>query len=402
MDEIDWDALVFPWKRKIDQTPTGNFTKENNARVNKINDRVVIGSDFDCSFSGANGMTPLAYGLHGWAPRDAQLFVDSTVGALSIVGHAQSSLVNEAWPAYPAYIQSAIGVSGFVINDLPNGGGWAGYFDAVRMQGAGFTPTMEICNANFGNVHDINPFNHLSGVSNSPVLWVAVGNGLDMASGSLAPLGLSWKDLNHSDAYAVFLSNVASPYAGTPVVWGNSHYWPVDSLCIDPATYVTYRATVGHTSPAGGSMTQDRAANPSRWKQLPGARKGLVFTAGSIAEVSPGTNVFPVLDMPERHQITWSRKNWATNAVEQSAVIWCENIPYGKPTIVVTFNQYGVALANSNILVDAGKALLVGGKKVVGDQQPFVASPAAEVWALKYAVDQMRQLLISHGLMAPN
>lgn len=384
----------------IDQPPTGYFVFGSGVGIQRFNDRVFVGSDYNGGFNDIEGLTPLAYGLHAWGARDAQVFVDSTVGAMSIVGHTQSSRANSAWPAYPAYKPAGIGISGFAVNDLAGGSAWAGYMDAVRMVGAGFTPTMEICNANFGEAHNITPFNHLTGVSNAVTLWVANGNGLDLAGGDLAPLGLSWKDINHSDAIAVFLTSIASSYAGNPTLWKTSTHYAVDDLAIDPQTQITYRATVAHTSPSTGLMSTDRAANTTRWKAHPASRKGLVFTAGSLAELYPGTNVFSAMEMHERVQLSWWRGD--TTWAEQSAYIWSENIPRGSPAVGITFQQSGVRFGAAHIYLEQGKALIVGGKKVVGNQEPMIIAPDADVYSLRTAVNAIRQLLANHGLMSPS
>jgi hypothetical protein len=384
----------------LNQTPTEYFVAGTGVKINRIQDRVFIGTDFGGEFTNMTGLTPLAKALHAWGPRDSQVFVDSTVGAMAIVGHVQSSRANSAWPAYPSYKPAGIGISGFAINDLAGGSAWAGYMDAVRMAGAGFTPTMEICNANFGTTNTITPFNHLTGVSNAVTLWMATGNGLDLVGGGLAPLGLSWKDINHSDAIAVFLTSIASSYAGNPTLWKTNTHYAVDDLAIDPQTQIIYRATVAHTSPSAGLMSTDRATNTSRWKQLPAAKKGLIFTAGSLAELYPGTNVFSAMEMHERVQLSWWRGDatWA----EQSAYIWSENIPRGSPAVGITWTQYGARFDNSNVILDASKGVIVGGKKVVGAQQAIIPSPNAEVNSLKSVVDAIRQLLANHGLMSPS
>ncbi len=391
--------LSFPWNKPVNQAATGEFVKDSGAVLNSINDRLFIGSDFDGGFNTITGLTPLAYALHAWGARDSQLFVDSTVGAMAITGHTQTSRVSAAWPGYPTYKQSGIGVSGFAINDMEGGTGWAGYMDSVRMPNAGFTPTMEICNANFGNTHNITPFNHLTGVSNAVTMWMATGNGLDLADHTLADdFGLSWKDINHSDAVWVSCTSISQGKDSAP--WSVSTPYAVDSYAKDPQTQIVYRSTASHTSPASGDMVSERGTNPTRWKALPGARKGFVFTAGSLAELAPGSNVFQVLNMHERVQISWDKGNALSS--EQSAYIWCDNIPVGAPTVGLTWTQSGARFDKSDVIIDADKGVRIGGQRIIGAQQPTIPSPNAEVASLKYVVDQMRQLLVNHGLMAPS
>lgn len=381
----------------IGQQPTGNFVSSYGAQVNRMNDRVFLGSRFNGEFFYPNvsGLNPLAKALHYWGPRDSQLFVESSVGAMAIVGHTQSSDVTTAWPAYPNYKPAGIGISGFAVNDLAGGSAWAGYFDAVRMPGAGFTPSLEICTANFGPVNNITPFNHLTGVANTVNLWVQAGNGLDFMESALVPAGLSAHNVNHSDAHAVFLTSYS---LGTVTDWQNSKTYKVGDLIREPLTQIVYRCRQAHTSASTGVMATARAANSALWKARPAAVKGLVFTAGSLAELAPGANVFSAMEMHERTQISWWRGSAA--GAEQSAYIWCDNIPMGKPAVGIRFAADMVVFENANIAVPAGAGVWVGGKKVVGSQVPCTPSPDAEVWSLKYAIDQLRLAAVSAGWMS--
>jgi hypothetical protein len=383
----------------IGQQPTGYFVSSYGAQINRLNDRVFLGSRFNGEFyyQNVSGLSPLAKALHYWGPRDSQLFVESSVGAMAIVGHTQSSDVTAAWPAYPTYKPAGIGVSGFAVNDLSGGSAWAGYFDAVRMPGAGFTPSLEICTANFGPVNNITPFNHLTGVSNSVNLWVQAGNGLDFMESVLGTVGQSAHNVNHSDAHMVFLTSYT---LGTVTDFQNSKGYNVGDLVRDTVTQVVYRCTQAHTSPSTGGMAGARSVNSVRWKQRPAAVKGIVFTAGSLAELAPGANVFSAMEMHERTQISWWRGN--ASQTEQSAYIWADNIPMGKPTVGIRFTADMISFENANIAIPGGAGLWVGGKKVVGNQQLMIASPNADVNSLRTAVDAIRQLLANHGLMSPS
>lgn len=383
----------------IGQHPTGYFVSSYGAKCNRLNDRVFIATRYNGEFhhETISGLSPLAKALHAWGPRDSQMYVESSVGAMAITGHTQSSDVTSAWPAFPSWKPAGIGVSGFSINDLAGGSAWAGYFDSVRMNGAGFSPALEICTANFGLANNITPFNHLTGVSNTVNMWVQAGNGLDFAETQMAKIGVNAHDCNHSDAHMVFLTSYS---LGTVTDWQNSKAYKIGDLVRDPLMQIVYRCREAHTSAATGVMATTRASNPSRWKPRPGAVKGLVFTAGSLAELAPGANVFSALEMHERTQISWWRGNAGT--AQQSAYIWCDNIPMDKPTVGLRFQESFAVFENANIALVPGAGLWVGGKKVVGDQQPIIVSPNAEVNSLKFVVDSIRQLLANHGLMSPS
>jgi len=381
----------------IDQDPTGFWTPSRGAKVQRLNDRVFIASEYNGEFkySEAEGLDPLAKALHNWGPRDSQLYVESTVGTMAITGHTQSSKVSAAWPAYPNWPAAGIGVSGFAVNDKAGGSAWAGYFDSVRMNGAGFSPALEICTANFGPVHNITPFNHLTGVSNSVNLWIQAGNGLDYVESALQSIGKSCWDVNHSDAHAVFLTSYS---LGDVTDWAKSKVYPIGALVRDPATQIVYRCMQAHTSSSIGDMPLARATNPQRWKPRPAAVKGLVFTAGSLAELAAGANVFSAMEMPERTQISWWRGT--AGGAQQSAYIWCDFIPMGKPAVGIRFTADMISFENANIAIPKGAGLWVGGKKVVGEQQPCTPSPNPDVWSLKFAIDAIRQAAVNAGWMS--
>lgn len=383
----------------IGQHPSGNFVSGYGAKINRLNDRVFLGSRFNGEFHYQNvsGLSPLAKALHYWGARDSQLFVESSVGAMSIVGHTQSSDVTVAWPAYPTYKPAGIALSGFSVNDLEGGSCWAGYFDSVRMNGAGFSPAMEICTANFGPTHSITPFNHLTGVSNTVNLWVQAGNGLDLMEAALNPAGLSAHNVNHSDAHAVFLTSYT---LGSVTDWLNNKAYKVGDLIREPSTQIVYRCLQAHTSNSVGDMATARAANPTRWKARPAAYKGLIFTAGGLAELSPGSNVFSAIEMHERTQISWWRGN--ASAAQQSGYIWCDFIPMGTPAVGITIGASGLTFGNASLFLEANKGLYVGGNKVVGARQPLIPSPNTEINSLRTAVDSIRVLLVNHGLMSPS
>lgn len=384
------------------QIPTGHFSATDGARIHRVSDRIFLGdaSTFGGQFGAYNdytGLTPLTNAIHNWGPRDAQLFVDSSVGGLAVVGHSQASKA-AAWPAYPTHIPSSIGISGFAINDVANGNAWGIYSDAVALRGAGFTASHEATVANFGNENELNPFNHLTGAANGGIgQWVASGCGLDLIDGTMNQLGLYSSNVNHATAGTVYVSSFSS---GTPIVWGNGHGYSVGDLVYDPSTKVAYRCAEAHTSNASSSMNTDRTANPNRWKARPAFKKAIVITSGSVAENYPGSNVFSAIEMPERHQITWKRKDG--DYTYQSAYIWCDGFPAGSGPVGLTFSATTSSLAGSHFGVDGDKGFVVGNKKVVGAQQPFIVSPNPEVWSLKYTLDRTLQLLASHGLMAPS
>lgn len=236
-----------------DAIGTGSFSinQSPQPRIHRIADRVFIdnGINFNGGFhiagSSVNGLDPLADALHAWGPRDASLYVDSSVASMAIVGHSQSSKY-AGWPASPGSIPSTIGVSGFAINDRANGQAWGGYFDAVRMQGADFTVGLEVTIANFGNQATPTPFSVKSGGASGGVgLWLASGAGLDLV---------------YSQA-----GNVKDASAGIAIV---SSY----------------------------------ANNAAKF------RVGIVIANGSLTDrLGSGSGIFEAMSMPDRHQISWYR-----------------------------------------------------------------------------------------------
>ncbi|RUW98806.1 hypothetical protein EOA35_22555, partial [Mesorhizobium sp. M8A.F.Ca.ET.023.01.1.1] len=162
-----WTAIAAT--SAFDQAGTGKFSTDQGApRIHRMTDRLFIndGVSFNGQFLSANiaGLSTDAHALHDWGPRDASVFVDSSVAGLAIVGHSESKKF-AAWSgtAFAATPASA-GVAGFSINNRVGGGGasWGGYFDAVRLTN-GFTVGVEVAMANFGSESTITPFNVKTG-----------------------------------------------------------------------------------------------------------------------------------------------------------------------------------------------------------------------------------------------
>jgi hypothetical protein len=97
-----------------------------------------------------------------------------------------------------------------------------------------------------------------------------------------------------------------------------------------------WQCVVAHTSPGFGAFSSARAANPTRWKQIPAFLKGIIFGAGSLAERDAGGNIFSAIEMTERMQISWLRKTGA-GAIEQAATIYADTIADGTPTVAMIF-----------------------------------------------------------------
>lgn len=350
-------ATAGAWVR-AGASPTGFWGVEDGARAHRLADRVFVdlahkfGGEWE-GYAGMTGLDATAKALHNWGPRDASLYVDSSVGAMSIVGHSQASKAS-AWPGSPTFVPASIGVSGFAINDVAGGQAWGLYSDAVRMSNGGFTLSLESVIANFGAETELTPFNHLTSANHGCVgHWIASGAGLDVVAADLANAGLSPWDVNHSAAGTVYLSNYTVASGGN---WTNSTAYVVGDLRTDPETDVVYRCMTAHTSPAGGFFSSARMANPAHWKARPAFKKGIVFTAGGLAEAAAGANVFTAMSMTERTQISWYRN--AAGVSQQSAFIWADTIPDGSAAVGITFKQDLVDITGATGIRAAG--LLVG------------------------------------------
>ena len=323
-----------------DQARIDDFMGEAREEVSRTGQRVFIGeaAPFGGEWGGYSdytGLSPLTRGLHNWGPRDAQVFADSSWGGLCVVGSSQASkAVN--WPGHPTYKPSSIGVAGFGINDVAYGQAWGGYFDCVRTADAigGFTVAIETALANLGPEVAPTPFDLTSGNAQSGVgWWGQSGAGLDLVAGDLAQIGLTPRDVNHASACAAFLSS----YQQTGITaWATSTAYAVGDKREDTVSNTIWQCMVAHTSPGSGAMAADRAANSTRWKQVPAHLKGIVFGAGSLAEIGDGFNLFSAIDFTERMQVSWSRKTGA-GAVEQSATIFADTIADGTPAVPLIF-----------------------------------------------------------------
>jgi hypothetical protein len=324
---------------------TADTTRLNNffsyARTEKIRTggRTFLGEG--ASFNGAwgnyadyTGLSTLTRGLHNWGPRDAQIFADSSWGGLCVVGSSQASkAVN--WPGYPAFTPSSIGIAGFAINDVALGQAWGGYFDCVRMPGVdAFSVSVETAMANLGDNVDTSPFTLTNGSAKSGVgLWVQSGGGLDLVGGDLAQIGLTPRDVNHAGAGQAFLSS----FQQTGITaWATSTAYVVGDKREDVVSNTVWQCVTAHTSPGSGVFSSDRAANPSRWKQIPAFLRGVIFGAGSLAEIGSGNNIFSAIEMTERMQVSWYRKTGA-GAVEQAANIYADTIADGTAAVSLIF-----------------------------------------------------------------
>lgn len=336
-DAVDADEGAWVMAGSVE---TGDFDANvDDPRIHRLADRVFIGgaAGFNGWYAGYDyllGLSDLTRALHGWGPRDSTLLVDSTAGALSIVGMSQSSKAT-GWPGSPTYTPSSIGVAGFAINDATNGQGWGGYFDSVGFTGSNFTVGVEVTHANFKSNSVLTPFNYLSGGANAgAVQWIASGCGLELVESDLAKASLHPWDVNSAAAYTVYLSSYATAADGT---WATTTAYSVGDLLIDPQTDVVYRCMVSHTS-GGGGFYADRAANPTYWKPRPGAAKGIVFTAGSVTENTYGSNLFSAITMPERYVLEWGRLN-GSSAYEATALIYADNVPDGSDAVSMIFGE---------------------------------------------------------------
>jgi hypothetical protein len=379
----------------VDGVPTGGYSRAEGARFIRLADRLMLGAAASYGGewtvpSGMTGLNATARDLHSWAFRDGGLIYDDIAGSMAIVGHSQSSREGE-WPGSPTFNPAAIGISGFAVNDAAAGfnGAWGGYFDAVRMN-SGFTVAQEVTMANASTEGATpTPYNLKSGGSQSGVSsWLAVGCGLDIA----------WPEyelVNHSSAYQAMLTSYrddggtvawengrayvvgraandgatayvclvghTAPSTGTfsayrtanpshwaarkSGAWAFSTAYNVGDLAVDAASGNTFRCRVAHTSPGSGLFSTYRAANTTHWKQNPSAYTGTVVARGAIAENSPGSDLYPIAMMPDRHQYQWWRDNAGTP--ELSAFLWATRSPNGTPARGITFDQHGFTVAGS-------------------------------------------------------
>jgi len=342
----------------ITQETASAFSAAQNARIHRMAERVFIskGASFGGQWDNTANMTGLSDGMkafHPWGPRDATLWVDSNVGAMAIVGHAESAnAVN--YPGSPSYQPVSIGVSGFSLLNSAGGIGWGLYGDVVKLPGSGFGVAVETTVANLDTETAVDPYNYRTVSHGGINQWVASGAGLDVVQSDLVAEGYSCWNVNHTAAGTVYLTSYDPAGA---IAWAPATPYSIGDFRFDEMTDVVYRCAVSHTS-GGAGFPSDRAFNPTYWKALPGFRSGIVFTAGSLAEKAVGTNVLSALALTERMQIEWLRKNGSGNT-EPSAFIWADNIPDGSAAVGITFSQNLVGVTASNGV--RASALRVGG-----------------------------------------
>lgn len=311
------------------------------------------------SFVDYTGLSDLTRALHNWAPRDSQMWIDSQWGAMTVVASSQASkAVN--WPGSPTFTPASIGVSGFGINDVPNGQVWGVYADAIRMPGVnGFTVALETAFGNFSDESKTTPFTLTNGSARSGVgLWVQSGAGLDLVAGDLIQEGLTPLQVNHASAAMTVLSSFGQ--LGVPF-WATGTAYTVGAKVEDPQSNTVWQCITPHTSPGSGTFADYRAANIGVWKAIPGHLSGIVFGATSLAELSPGGNIFSAIEMTERMQIGWYRKN-GSGGVEQSATVYADFIPDGSPAVAMIFRQ-GQVFSNG---VWSGNADGTNGARIQG------------------------------------
>ncbi len=304
--------------------------------------RVLLGewAGFNGLYAGYDdltGLSALTMGLNNWVPREATVGVDSYTGSMALVGHSQSSkAVN--WFAHPYYVPPTIGATGSIVNDDENGQGWGGYFEFHRMATCfGFSTCIELAGANWGDVSDTDPFQLTNGSQRGGTLmWGQPGAGASLVRPDLARIGLEPEDVNHITAIAAFtgMQLLALGYDA----WANDTNYAYGAIHEDPVSHTVFRCMVPHVSPATGTFAEDRAANPDRWKQNPGALRGFVFGVGSLAERSPGSNFYEAFAFPEHTAMSWYRKT-ATDTTELSARIYCEHLPDGRAAEQLVFRD---------------------------------------------------------------
>lgn len=242
----------------FNQTGTGSFSTDQTPqpRIHRMADRLFLDGavSFNGQFLDANitGLSADAKALHSWGPRDASLFVDSSVAGIAIVGHSESKK-HAGWAGTGlGAVPASTGVAGFAINNRVGGNGqaWGGYFDAVRLTN-GFTVGVEVAMANFGSESTITPFNVKSGGADGGVaVWAQIGCGLDLV------------------AYPGAIKDIA----------------------------------------AGFALLSSYADNSAK------ARTGFVIANGALKDRSGGSFTYEAFAMPDRHQIAWYRSSDQTQS----------------------------------------------------------------------------------------
>lgn len=138
------------------------------ANIWRFRDRVFVGDGVDSSgnWTAAANESWLKTAYAYWPERSAQLFVAATKGNMAIVGASRTSDMDPAFPA------SAIGVSGFAVNDSTGLAAWGGYFDIVRQPGAAITYGIELAIKDKGSNVVHTPYFHSGGTVG---IWFAGG-----------------------------------------------------------------------------------------------------------------------------------------------------------------------------------------------------------------------------------
>jgi hypothetical protein len=130
----------------------------------------------------------------------------------------------------------------------------------------------------------------------------------------------------------------------------------VGDLATDTVSGNTFICAAPHTA-SGPVFSTYRQDNPTHWRQNPGAKAGIIAARGAVAESIPGADLYPVMDMPDRHQIRWWRDN--TSVPEVSAFIWNDRAADGSASVGITFRQNLVDFTATNGI--RADALRVGG-----------------------------------------
>lgn len=172
---------------------TGQFFASAGARINKLNDRVFVGAataNDGNAWPNPGGADYVTTNIpQGPTLSVAQFAALSTQGTMGIMGGTRTS------DAAPSGAQGAIGIMGVAINDGigdKKQGTFAGYFEAQKKVGAGFTAALEVDTADqSGTATDINPYTFFDG-DKSVCIWAAAGgarSGVVNTSAAMAILG---------------------------------------------------------------------------------------------------------------------------------------------------------------------------------------------------------------------
>lgn len=176
-------------------TASGQFYASAGAKIHRMQDRVFIGAgnaNDGNAFPNNGGKDFVTDNIpQGPTASVAQLLALSTQGTIGIMGATRTS------DGGPSGAQGAIGIMGVAINDATGAakqGTFAGYFEAQKKAGAGFTAALEVDTADqSGSATDINPYTFFDG-DKAVGLWAAAGGArahaqLVNSSAALAVLG---------------------------------------------------------------------------------------------------------------------------------------------------------------------------------------------------------------------